>query len=479
PFFFPRRLFTQPLKVRQHFCEVLAWVLHCADASGIPHSLLEQLMVSTLQTMAESEEQLEKFKNDIQTCSFLVRIGEKDEFRFAHKSFREFFVARKLIADLCAGAKIEKAETSNILSDAKKADVPVSGPVLFVDSFGVGKTSMLAYFRDALNDKMRSSRVFLSMREVEVASVWRGISSDTSIRSHLEAEIRAVFSKQWLSSFSEDVGISEEIATFAIEHASNLSISFKELAEKVSDEGAFDVFCDIVRLAKAPDWVQQNEAQLKEYVIGGKNAHLKIAAVAALIGQSQLITIDFLREARRSLPSEGWSYVLFELASDFEKYSVTLATLYQEDDLTAVDQVICIYGLGGKLPADETNEKMATLVTQLLKSANEKERSLAIKVCSSLPTDKRIAVISQAFKDAESKNLKRTLLAMLEDLSDSESWRVFRGLALHESDPDVRAALKRTEQALRDIQSREKSRQGWDRIKGKKAMRDAIWKWHK
>ena len=110
---------TVPLKVRTAFCESLAWSMHCANANGIPYSLLEQMMVNTLSVMTKDKDQLEKFKNDIQTCSFLIRIGEKDEFRFAHKSFGEFFVARKLVEDFSAGIPIERSAVAKLFPQPK------------------------------------------------------------------------------------------------------------------------------------------------------------------------------------------------------------------------------------------------------------------------------------------------------------------------------------------------------------------------
>jgi len=474
-----------PLKVRQSFCEVLAWAMHCADASSISHSLLQDIMAKTLSQMADSPDLLEKFRNDIQTCSFLVRSSENDQFRFAHKSFLEYFVARKVVSDLCAGANIKKVESAGLRADAITGNVSdsksgeqtfeVSGPMPVELDFGSSQSSMLDYFHHALNEKMRSSRVFHGMQEAEMAARWIGISNDAFVRSHLESEIRGVFSKQWLSAFSEEAGISEEIATFAVEHAANLGVSFETLITRVADGNAVDVLCDIVRLAKSPDWVQQNAKSLKTYVLKGKNQHLKIASTAALISQPKLVPMAFLRAVRKSLQPEGWSYVLFELASDSIEYASTLATLYLEDQLAPVDQVICVYGLGGSLPADDNNEKMSTLLIQLLDSTDEREHALAIKVCSSLPSDKRMAVVVQAFKTAGTKEVKKALIRMLEEVADPNSWKLFRALATQEQNPEIRSALLDTEQILRDINSRKRSRDKWDSTRGKQGIRESLW----
>jgi hypothetical protein len=464
-----------PLRIRQSFCEVLGWEMHCANVSGIPFELLEKVMVSTLGPMADNAEQLDRFKNDIQTCSFLVRTGDDDEFRFAHKSFREFFVARKLVADLVGGLRVEKTDTSKWLVDRQKTQLVFEGPYVFAPYPGAGKASTVEYFRNAVNDRMRSSPVFLSLLEAEVALTWNEISSDASVHSHFETEIRGMFTKHWLSSFSGEAGISEEIATFAIEHLSNLNVEFEDVVTKITVDTSFDVLCDLLRLADAPDWVQQNVDGLKKYVAEGSNANLRIACAGTLTKYPGLIDGQFIRAARGSLSVEGWSYVLFELASNSEKFGPLLADLFEHENLSSVDQVICVYGLGGTLPQDEKNEKMASLVGQLLRSDVEKERSLALKVCNSLSPEKRVAVVAQAFKEADSTELKKALTGVLEELAAPDSWQIFRGLAAQEKDPIVRGMLRQTEEALRTVSSKRQNRSGWSRVTGKRAIRDDLW----
>lgn len=470
---------TIPLKVRQSFCEVLAWAMHCADVSGISFAMLEQLMVNALRVMADTQERLDKFKNDIQTCSFLVRIGENDEFRFAHKSFREFFVARKIVSSLISGAKLQKSGSTQLLPELKKAEPVLTCPLYFSSSPGAGKSSFLEYYRNSLNDRLRSSGIYQGLIDVEISSIWSGISSEASVRSHLEAEIRAVFSDKWLPRFSDDIGVSEEIATFAIEHLSNICVNFEDLSSKLLTPEMIDIFCDLIRLSKASEWVQQNSDSLRNYAVSGANAHLKIAAMACVIKHPKIVSIEVIREFRSSIHPEGWSYILFEMASSAIDYSSLMTRLFHEDSLSLIDQVICIYGLSGRLPKDRNNEKVGSLVSRLMNSEDEQERSLAIKVCYSLPAEKRIAVILQAIGEADSKSLKKAFLCILEESTDLVNWKSLRGLAAREIDPDIRESLQKAERHLRDIQSRRQDRPGWDRLKGSRAIRESMWKWRR
>jgi nicotinamide mononucleotide adenylyltransferase/GTPase SAR1 family protein len=470
---------TIPLKIRQAFCEELAWAMHCVDTMEIPFTLLEKAMVSALSNMTASSEQLVKFKNDIQTCSFLVRIGDKDEFRFAHKSFVEFFVARKLVADLYARRRIAKPEIKAPLPVLNK-NILLSDEVLPIGGIKVsGKAMMLDYLRSAINDRFRSMPTFLSMQEAEFATIWPAISSDTSVRSYFESEIRAVFSKMWLPHFSEDITISEEIATFAIEHLSNMETSLKKFISQITDQQSLNVFCDIVRLARSAEWVQQNAEVLKGYVLEGDKENLKIACSAALAKYPGLIDLDFLRSAHGKMSAEGWSYVLFELANTGANYEKVLATLIRDEKLRPVDQVICMYGVSENFPSDVASEKMTTLITELLKSPVEKERVLALKVCNALPANKRLAVVAEAFKEADSKVFKKALMELLEEFADPNSWKTVRTLSAQESDPEIRESLRATEKLLRDTNSKRQSRAAWNRVTDSRAIRDSIWRWRK
>jgi hypothetical protein len=465
---------TIPLKVRTAFCESLAWSMHCANANGIPYSLLEQMMVNTLSVMTKDKEQLEKFKNDIQTCSFLVRIGEQDEFRFAHKSFGEFFVARKLVDDLSAGIPIERSAVAKLFPQPKPSLV-VDTAFLFNNIGNVSSSSILEYVRSGLNDKIKSSRLFLSMKEAEVASTWGYISSDASVRAHFEAEIRAVFSKQWLTKFSDEISISEEIATFAVEHMANVGLGFEQITNKDMDAVSVNVVCDIVRLAKSVEWVQQNSDALKSYVSKGKHPNLKIACMAALTAHPNAISVEFVRDARKTLSPEGWSYILFALATTGDRYKDVLSTLLRDEQLAPVDQVICVYGVGGKLPFDDENEKTADLISSLLRSDNSKERSLAASVLRSLGVEKRIAILSKAFREARGKATKSQLVELLGETTDPAAWRTLRGLAATETDPDIKASLRAAETMLRTAASQRQDRAGWDRVKNNRAVREAMW----
>jgi hypothetical protein len=95
---------TLPLEIRTEFCDVLAMTMRTTHIEELSFETLQEILVQSLHDLANSEDQLERFKNDLQTCSFLVRSGASSMFRFAHKSFLEFFVARHIVGLLLAKA---------------------------------------------------------------------------------------------------------------------------------------------------------------------------------------------------------------------------------------------------------------------------------------------------------------------------------------------------------------------------------------
>src|SRR5262249_22630633 len=89
-----------PLEVRQGFCETLAWIMHSSNVPETDYEVLERAIANCFLELSGEPKAMDRAKNDIQTCSFLVRSGSNDRFRFAHKSFVEFFVAKKIVNDL-------------------------------------------------------------------------------------------------------------------------------------------------------------------------------------------------------------------------------------------------------------------------------------------------------------------------------------------------------------------------------------------
>lgn len=89
-----RRASLEP-EHRRRFAEICAWHLHTSGLSGVDNAAVA---VAAAQ-VAPPTVPIESVLTDLRTCSFLT-ISEDGSLRFVHKSFLEFFVARRLKANL-------------------------------------------------------------------------------------------------------------------------------------------------------------------------------------------------------------------------------------------------------------------------------------------------------------------------------------------------------------------------------------------
>lgn len=480
-----------PLNIRQEFCEILAWVMHNSDLQEIGFPLLEKAMINSLEHIAESESQLETFKNDLQTCSFLVRVGRQEQFRFAHKSFLEYFVARKIITELLSGAAIQKPKSqesyvapeplSRVVSNPETvaSELPISPLVVFAfgstyDDWG------LSHYRSLLGtvrERLRRSDAFVTFRDAEVTRRWPGAASNVAVRSHLEDQIRSIIGKQKPSDKAEYFNLSEEIATFAIEYLENLKVDLEKFIKKLKDEDAVAIFSDILRLSKSSDIVKSHGKYMKAYLESGEHELLKISFCASLAKIPELINIRFVKHARKVLSPDGWSYFLFELASSGKDYQRILAECFEWDALSTVDKIICIHGIKGKIEKAPNDLISGALIDQLIHSPNLKERRLGLTLCHTtfVPEETLHGLMVDLMAKEPDDGLKEEAIMLLGTLSGTKFWQSIKGLWAKEKNPRLKKLLKTTEQSIRDNRSKERGRVSWESAKANRAVRDRLW----
>jgi hypothetical protein len=473
-----------PLNIRRVFCEILGWVMHNANIQEIDYLLLERMMIRSLHQMAESEDQLEKFKNDIQTCSFLVRVGGQNQFRFAHKSFLEYFVARKIVTDLSEGMMIEKPtpEEWETKKTPPKDYVPehagrwlgwssIWEHGIYLRPLG----SSFASFYDVLSDRLRETDAYLTLAHRDISSKSPAFRSESAVKTHFEEQIRAIVSEHTLLDQVQKFGISEEIATFAVECLENVNVKLDDLLKKLHDQ-ALTLLGDILRLGKSTEFVRKNEKLMKQYVRGGEDEHLKISFCAALAKLPDLINLDFVVASRAALKPHGWSYFLFELASSAD-YREIFKQIFEQEELETLDKVICVHGMRDTLPQANGTLITESLVLDLLSSNNAKNHLLAVALCQSvrLPEDTAIRIMAQIMAQTTSNELKEQVVLILGSMEGKKAWQVTRGLWAKEKDPDLRDKLKQAEQDIRNAESRRRDRISWDNAMVNRAIRDKMW----
>ncbi|MBU1693264.1 MAG: NACHT domain-containing protein [Verrucomicrobia bacterium] len=85
---------TLPAADRELFTITFAEAQYSADRSAFSWAEIEQHIRNRWRSHDDAA--LEKYANDIRTCSFILRIPQNDEYRFIHESFTEYFVSKYL-----------------------------------------------------------------------------------------------------------------------------------------------------------------------------------------------------------------------------------------------------------------------------------------------------------------------------------------------------------------------------------------------
>ena len=465
-----------PLEVRRLLCETLAWVMHNSEIQELPYDLLERILILSHLYIAASESQLEQFKNDIQTCSFLVRVGTKDKFRFAHKSFVEFFVARKIISDLYAGTPLAKKTIEEFrekphVATSRRVGILLTHTHAFIGNFAFDIA------RDNFKEAVRGSDGFLALRDAEHKIAWRMTESETAMKAHLQEQIRDLFAKHELSATSRTFAISEEIATFAIEYLQNTDTSLQDFISKIKDAASLTLFSDVLRLNTSTEFVRQNGNYMRDYVVRGTNELLKVAFCSALALVRDLVDLEFVKQSRQLLGAESWSYFLFELASRGQEYSGILKECFYWSGLSTLDKLVCVHGMRGSIPEDERAFLSESLVTALLSSSDEKEVSLGLTICQimELTHPKIFEIAMHVLTDTPEREMKERAVSVLGLLEGKGMWQDVRRLWAREKDPLLKSLLKKAEQRIRANTDRRNNRVSWDAIKADHVVRARLW----
>lgn len=113
---------------RLGFAQALAWRMYTTDRLLIPSDELSTAVDEFFSgPFARDLQRFNKLDNNVRTCSFLAR-DRFGDFMFAHKSFMEFFVAKRLAADvpgwpaLELGTRVVSYEISDFVTQMVTAD---------------------------------------------------------------------------------------------------------------------------------------------------------------------------------------------------------------------------------------------------------------------------------------------------------------------------------------------------------------------
>jgi len=432
---------AMPLEFRRQFCDSLGWHMQLAFREEIDFPLLERLMTETLDKIADSEEELERFKNDIQTCSFLSRSGSGDSFRFAHKSFREFFVARTVIEHIARDLPMPLSERRR--REEEEKSFRFLGTGFRIRHYGASRPSLYMGAIEPLRLRFRFSE-----------PKWRkgGAEVKETLRKHLEVRMRNLLNDGWPAGDRELV-MTPEIATFAVEHALNQGY----------------VLADMVRAAKTPELmallseiltktleigVFRAEAEAMKRAIRTQDGNwLRVTLSSALCRVPDVLDAESFIQFRKLLPAEGWTQCLLLLADNASPEALSLLRACSAlEDLFAVDRLICSR-------ADPQAAQEAT-IEALVASDNEADQMLVVQLCQDSAVDVAtgIRLLSRLLKRTTIKAVKSAVVEALRGAPTQDAWKMLRTIAQSETDPATRKQLFDAEREARNTASRERNR---------------------
>ena len=460
---------SMPLNARQAFCDSLAWAMHIAQIQEIDASVLERLMAKALSDVAQSADQLQAFKNDLQTCAFLVRVGEGSTFQFAHQSFLEFFVARNIIDALAGRRKLDRDDS--VQRGLRIAEGIEGQPKRFVlgtqeDPF----ETVRLYLADAVMSREGYFRLltpeFIAREasRIPLASWFRAFDRNRVCFRDLGFEVSET-----------TYNLSEEIATFAIEYLHNSQLSLGEFIGILPDDTARVLLADLLRLSRSFDLVRDNASFVREHVIRSEHEGLKASLAAALARGNYPLDEAFLRLLREHLSDKAWMYLLFALASSENVKSLQVCMSWPS--LRAVERLICVLGLQRNNVREGYRDSPSHLASEITRTGSGMEQSLTLNACLLLSIDLQVTTaIVCALVGSGKEEIRTEATMVLNGLQGTDAWRSLRARATHETDPQARKRLRLAEQELRNVTSAEKNRVSWMQAQRDRAVRDRIWK---
>jgi len=471
-----------PLLVRKNFCDVLAWFIHNLPQKDIPYSILEKSINSALTGIAQSDEQMEIFKNDLQTCSFLVRSGNNDVFRFAHKSFLEFFIARKIVVSLLNDQVPKKPEKDkpdpSPQENTRKLTYrkyDIIHDYLSLDYFRLSHGSAFNWIKASLKDRTQSSNIFFNH---STYLTWEDPLSENKLRSNIENNIREIFIKAGFLKSEYKIGLSEEIATFSLEYLSNIKSSFQDFLKSINSPEAIEVFADILRLSKKSDFIGSNIDFIKSFIQSTQEQQLKVALCVALVKNPKSIDLEFVKEMRKYFSPQEWSYFIFELSINFKDYKSLIIECYNLSDIRSIDKLICAEAIWEQFSELQIENEISPLLKEIIRSTDSDERTLVLNLLESktFPMKIILDLVIEFLKNEKDESLRKSVISFIGMLDIGNQWKTFRQLANQEKNPQLKKRLQLIEQKARDTFSIQKNSTSFQKNRDNKALREKLWK---
>lgn len=447
-----------PLESRQSLCDAMAWSFQAGRLKHISFEDLRSLVAESVSALTGDPKEVLKYLNDIQTCSFLVRVGEDDRYEFAHKSFIEYFVARRLAKVLSDGLTLElqadpldsntEAADDNVLHEWLDRQVYV--PMDF-------KT-----VRSTLLSRLDWSHISVGRTPRSGRSV---LVSSRSLSAELEQQAARVFELEDAPGEIKKLpfAISPEIATFTLEWLQMHKVRFDSLLKGLRGAAERRVLIDVLRRANAVEFMKTNMQQVAKAIAQSDDLQFCAAAAGALAGTTYVQSADTLRELKRRLGSRGFAYLLYVLAESGESAAVSaLAELDNAGELDEFGSIVATFGQRNVLPDGEYELRMVKKVHAFAEASADPELALTLVEFATPSDDDLIRIVGAIVTNDRPEKIKLEATALLDRLSSPDSARLIRRIWTRTKEPAVYKALQKTEERIRSKAAQERDRRTWD-----------------
>ena len=464
------------LELRKQFCESLAWMMYNYKTETINNNVLEKLILESFTYLGDNEDQIENFKNDIQTCSFLIRRGNEGNFAFAHKSFLEFFVAKKIIGELCQKIPIKPVEAIKY-STKKESEVKDVIP-------------SLKNYSKVINFNIKDIYNFNNANFLNSGIIWTKKdstkpNSNGLIKEFLGEKIKKIFNIQTANNFADIVSVTEEIATFAIEYLQNLNPKFKDFVLNLEDKN-IHIFCDILRFNKSNSFIKENYKIISELLNLDISESIRASLIVALINAQYPISFDFIQKIKNTFTPYGWNYVIFELMSsqDHEEilYQLYMKQYYSAENISKIDTLICLQGIRNKFSESEYKSANFELIKSLLISELPDEKDLAIILCGSslISNFSLLELLFYLVQNSSDFELKKKIISIIKSEGflfsiDKNIFNKFLLMSKVEKNPYVKRFLKNAKTKYLDERNNLKIK-STHKYSNQSVIRDKMWK---
>lgn len=450
-----------PLNARHSFCDALAWSMYAKKMKDISFGQLRHLADNVMRDLAASQAELDDYANDIQTCSFLVRVGEGDRYQFAHKSFIEYFVARQLARSLSEGLQIQ--EDVELSEDTGSEPVSVDDPMQFrhIQLHAAWDKMEIDFVtaRKVLNQRLYS----INARAVHTL-YWDEDLSSASLHAQLKRHVTQLFDLPEASSSSRRLPFetTPEIATFALEWLQMHSVALDDLVKKVSSPDELLVLTNILRQGNAGAYLETNIDEALRLVRESDDLQFCSAVAGALAETSYIRSADELKAMQTHLGSRGFAYLAYVIAEKGAPQLVSaLKELDGEDALDAFSSIVAVFAQRESLPAATYQLIMMQKIHTFAECGDNPELALTLVDFVQPQDDDLITIVGSVLASNISEKAKLDAVALLERLSAPGVERKIRSLWFKVDNDRVRRALQKIEERIRSTAAQARDRDMW------------------